>query len=139
MPVAVLDSGPILAAFNAKDVDHERCAAVLASRNWELVVPAFCVAEVAYMVERLLGPAVEARFLRAAAGLNIQLPGPGEWERIAELVEQYADFPLGAVDASVVSLAERLGADGVVTLDERHFRPIRPLHCASFRILPADG
>ena len=30
-----------------------------------------------------------------------------DWERIAELMEQYIDLPLGIVDASVVALAER--------------------------------
>jgi predicted nucleic acid-binding protein len=51
-------------------------------------------------------------------------------------VEQYADFPLGAADASVVALAERLGTDLIVTLDHRHFGAVRPRHCPAFRLLP---
>jgi len=31
-----------------------------------------------------------------------------DWQRIAALTEQYADQPLGAVDASLVAVAERL-------------------------------
>src|SRR5687768_15611810 len=38
----------------------------------------------------------------------------------AELVRQYADFPLGAVDASVIALAERMDVHQL-TLDRRHF------------------
>ena len=34
-----------------------------------------------------------------------------DWERIAELMEQYIDLPLGMVDASVVALAERRGLE----------------------------
>jgi uncharacterized protein len=55
---------------------------------------------------------------------------------VGELVAQYQDFPLGGVDASVVALAERLRTDLVVTLDQRHFRAVRPSHCPAFRLLP---
>jgi hypothetical protein len=34
---------------------------------------------------------------------------PSDWTRIAELVARYHDLPLGTVDASVVTFAERLG------------------------------
>jgi len=55
---------------------------------------------------------------------------------MAELVDQYADFPLGGTDASVVALAERLGAETIVTLDRRHFGQVRPRHVERFRLLP---
>jgi uncharacterized protein len=61
---------------------------------------------------------------------------PGVWLRIAELVRQYANFPLGGTDASVVALAERLNTDLRITLDRRHFSAIRPRHCAAFRLFP---
>jgi hypothetical protein len=34
-------------------------------------------------------------------------------DRMAELVETYGDFPRGLVDASVIAIAERLGADAI--------------------------
>jgi uncharacterized protein len=55
---------------------------------------------------------------------------------MAALVEQYADLPLGAVDASVIALAERLGIPEVATLDRRHFSVVRPLHVPTFHLLP---
>ena len=63
-------------------------------------------------------------------------PEPEDWPRIAELVEQYANFPLGGTDAAVVALAERLRTDCIVTLDRRHFQAIKPRHCAALRLLP---
>jgi predicted nucleic acid-binding protein len=48
----------------------------------------------------------------------------------------YADFPLGTTDASVIAVAERLGATEIATLDHRHFRAVRPTHIASFTLLP---
>jgi hypothetical protein len=36
----------------------------------------------------------------------------------------------------VISLAERLNTDLVITLDRRHFGAVRPRHCRAFRLLP---
>jgi predicted nucleic acid-binding protein len=45
-------------------------------------------------------------------------------------------LPLGAVDASVVATAERLGERALMTLDRRHFSVVRPRHTEAFEILP---
>jgi hypothetical protein len=42
-------------------------------------------------------------------GFAVEQPDAADLERIAELAARYADLPLGAVDASVVAVAERLG------------------------------
>jgi len=55
---------------------------------------------------------------------------------MAELVETYADFPLGTTDASVIALTERLGLAEVATLDHRHFAAVRPKHVNAFTLLP---
>jgi uncharacterized protein len=57
-------------------------------------------------------------------------------QRMAELVRQYADLPLGAVDASVIAISERLRVPEVATLDLRHFTVVRPLHVRSLTLLP---
>ena len=57
-------------------------------------------------------------------------------QRMAQLVREYADLPLGAVDASVIAISERLGASEVATLDLRHFTVVRPLHVKSLTLLP---
>lgn len=56
--------------------------------------------------------------------------------RISELVRQYADFPLGVVDASVIAVAERFGVQRVATLDRRHFGVVRPSHVPALELLP---
>lgn len=63
-------------------------------------------------------------------------PDVDDWERIAELVDEYTDLPLGGTDASVVALAERLDAEVVITLDRRHFTVVRPRHRDGLELLP---
>ncbi len=95
------------------------------------------VAEATYFVGTRLGPSAEAAFLRGVAGLEVEAPSPDDWQRIAELVERYGNYPLGGTDASVVALAERMGAPVVVTLDRRHFAALKPRHRPAFDLLPA--
>jgi len=55
---------------------------------------------------------------------------------MAELVEQYADFPLGETAASLIAALERLGVTKVATLDRRHFSPILPRHTDALTCFP---
>jgi len=134
--LAVVDSGPLYAVTDTDDDDHQRSLAALQRADLQLIIPALVVAEVTYMIGRRLGPQAEASFLRGLEQLEVEAPAAEDWPRIAELVEQYQDFPLGGTDAFVVALAERLGTEVIVTLDRRHFAAVQPRHCAAFRLLP---
>lgn len=134
--VAVVDTGPLYAAADADDADHEASVAALSEPGLRIVIPALVVAEATYLVGTRLGPRAETRFLRGLEGFDVAAPEPEDWRRIAALVARYASLPLGGTDASVVTLAERLETPAVITLDRRHFRAVRPRHCAAFRLLP---
>ena len=134
--LAIVDTGPLYATVDSDDQDHERCRAVLERRDLELVVPALVVAEAAYLIGRRLGPKIEASFVRGLGELEVEAPAVDDWGLIADLVERYGDFPLGATDASVVTLAERLDTTLIVTLDRRHFAALRSNAGGSFELLP---
>ena len=134
--LAIVDAGPLVAATLRNEAHHLACAAVLQDRSRLLIVPAMCVAEACYLIERKAGPAREAQFLAGLSILDVLAPEPEDWPRIAELVRQYANFPLGGTDASIVALAERLETDTIITLDRRHFEAVTPKHCERFRLLP---
>jgi len=63
------------------------------------IIPALVVAEATYFVNRL-GARVEAAFLPGLAGWDVEGSAPGDCERMAQLVETYAAFALGGIDAS---------------------------------------
>lgn len=135
----VVDTGPLVAALAATDANHARCTAFFDSYAGDLIVTPYIVNEVCYLTERDLGSKAEAAFLRSVARGELQQVDPlsTDLDRMAELVETYADFPLGAADASVIALAERLNITDIATLDHRHFRAVRPQHTPAFTLLPA--
>src|SRR6266542_3291798 len=105
----IVDSGPLYAAAATRDRNHQRCLELLRTAPRPLVVPALVVTEVAYMMGEQIGPHAEVAFGRsiAAGELVVEPVDDSEWDRVAGLVEQYLDLPLGIVDASVIAVAER--------------------------------
>jgi predicted nucleic acid-binding protein len=134
----VVDTGPIVALLNDRDDHHERCKDFLANYPGPLLVPTTVFTEVCMLVERRRGTRAELAFLSdVRSGLFTMLESTSaDLDRISELVETYADLPLGTVDASVIALAERLNLPAVATLDHRHFSVVRPRNVPAFELLP---
>lgn len=103
-----------------------------------LLAPTLVITEVVYLIGSRLGPEAEVRFLGdlASGDIGVEPVAASDWIRIAELVHQYQDLPLGSVDASVVAAAERLGEHTIATLDRRHFSIVRPASGNAFSLLP---
>jgi len=110
----------------------------LAVATEPFIVPATVVQETAYLMGARQGPRAEASFLRIVANGEFTLEplDADDLTRAADLVDAYADFPLGFVDASIVAIAERLDIRTLLTTDRRHFGVIRPVHCERLRLLP---
>lgn len=137
----ICDTGPLVAAAD-RDEEHNRaCTDLLTSLHLAgraILVPAPVVAEVGYLLARTAGPKIEAAFLRSIVQQTLSIVDLRleDYARMAELVETYADFPLGTTDAAVIAVAERLGITEVATLDRRHFHAVRPRHADAFTLLP---
>jgi predicted nucleic acid-binding protein len=103
-----------------------------------LLLPTLVITEVAYLIESRLGAEAETRFVGdLAAGLFVVHPvAANDWLRIAELVWTYRQMSLGTVDASIITLSERLRESQIATLDHRHFGVVRPRHIQRFELLP---
>jgi uncharacterized protein len=134
----VVDTGPLVAYLNRNDPDHIRCAALLESRTDDLLVTPYVVTEACYLVGKYVGAEAEVNLVEALAAGDLSQVDieTGDLVRMAALMRQYAGFPLGIADASVIAVAERLEADEVATLDRRHFPAVTPAHVAALKLLP---
>lgn len=137
MPL-VLDTGPLLAALDAADPDHDRCVTLLNEAHEDLVVPILVLAELDYWCHRRLGASAWITFLEDVlnGAYRLEDTTASDLRRCRELQAQYIDQSLGVVDASVLALTERLGEDKLATLDHRHFAMLRPSHVQALRLLP---
>ena len=135
----LVDAGPFVAAASPDDRHHEVCRRFLRQPGDVLAVSAIVVAEVSYLLKRAPNPPrPEIAFLRLIASGRVQPlhPMPADYERMAELVEQYANLDLGAADASIVAIAERAAISTIATVHRRDFSVVRPKHVAAFELVP---
>ena len=65
--ILIVDTGPLVAAFNKKDRAHEVCTELLATTSAQLIVPAPVLTEVCYLIEARNGTRAEAAFLTELA------------------------------------------------------------------------
>jgi uncharacterized protein len=134
----VIDTGPLLAALDIADPDHERCAALLGEASEDLVVPILVLAELDYWCHARLGARAWISFLEDVliGAYRIEVCTSVDLERCRRLQSQYEDQMLDVVDASVLALVERLRERKLATLDHRRFSILRPSHTHALELLP---
>jgi uncharacterized protein len=139
--VIIADTSGLLAAFGYDSRPHQQARAAYEDDTGPVIMSPFVLAELDYMILHSAGVEKELELLREVAEGVYEL---AEFTRLevakaADVVEQYSGLGIGLADASIVVLAARYGTTRVLTLDERHFRVMRPLNGKAFTILPADG
>jgi hypothetical protein len=134
----IADTGALYALVDSSDAWHARVLTWWKRNRQPVLVPVSVIPEVTYLLQTRIGPAAELAFVRAieAGEFTTEPVEPEDIERAADVMEQYADFPIGFVDASVVAIAERVEAREVLTTDRRHFGAVRPRHARGFVLVP---
>lgn len=136
--IVVCDTGPLVAAVNRRDRHHTLSLAVLTDGDPTLIVPITVMVEVDYLLRARMGDDAARRFLiDVDAGRYVPAPVTADvLHRAIQLDAQHADVGLGLVDASVVAVAEAVGATTVATLDHAH---LRILQGQGWELMPAEG
>ncbi|MFI9449346.1 type II toxin-antitoxin system VapC family toxin [Amycolatopsis sp. NPDC052450] len=139
----VVDAGPLIAMVSRKDDHHQAVVAWLeTAATRDLLVPSLVLTEVCHYIEKYLGGEAEAAFIEGlmrSPQFAIYHPMDDDFRRMAVLMRQYSDWPLGLADAAVVATAERLKTVEVATVDRRHFEHIKPVHVSHFTLYPESA
>jgi uncharacterized protein len=136
--VLLADTNIWLAAADRRSDRHDDCATLLRSHRGELAAPVTVIAEASWLILDRLGTAAQSAYLRLITGgqlTPVDLTDT-DWQRCAELAEQYASLRLDLIDASLVAVAERLKLTTLATLNHRDFTVVRPRHTNAFELLP---
>lgn len=137
----LLDTSGILAALFADQNHHRECADALLNARPPRVISPFVLAETDHLIQKFGGVEAEMLFLAEIGRRAYELATFSEEDvdSARRIIAKYRTLGIGLADASIAVLAARYGTFDVLTLDERHFRAIRPAPRKSFRILPADS
>jgi predicted nucleic acid-binding protein len=136
----VCDTGAIYALYDADDANHSACRQFVETNREPFLLPVVLLAEIDYLLTTRLGNEAAFEFLESieSGAFTLISLTTDDIPRCRELMVQYRDLPIGLADATVVATAERLAIQRLFTVDQRHFRAIRPHGFDHFIILPAD-
>jgi predicted nucleic acid-binding protein len=136
--VLPVDTNIWLAAADRRSDRHGECASLLRDHRGELAAPVPVIAETSWLILDRLGTAAQATFIRLITSGQLTPVDltEADWQRCAQLVEQYASLRLDLIDASLVAVAERHGLTTLATLNRRDFTVVRPRHAEAFELLP---
>jgi predicted nucleic acid-binding protein len=138
--VIVVDTSGIISALFPDQRHHEACAKVIREAKEPLIMSPFVLAEVDYLISKHGDVETELLFLEEIERRAYQLASfdADDVMDARAIIARYRALDVGLADASTVVVAARYMLRDILTLDERHFRMMRPLNRKTFRILPAD-
>jgi predicted nucleic acid-binding protein len=139
--VIVVDTSGLLAAIDADQRDHGAALRAFQDDPGPFLLSPFVLAELDHLLLARVSAWAEHALLEEVAGGAYELV-PFDADDVAAavaVIDRYHELSIGLADASVAVVAARARTTRLLTLDERHFRPMRPLWGEAFSLLPADG
>jgi predicted nucleic acid-binding protein len=136
--VIVADTGVVLALLDRDDADHAEVLHLYRETGDGWILPWAILPEVDYLVARHCGRRTATAFRSdlAEGAWVVEWGDDSDLVAAETLLTRYADLNLGLVDAVVMAMAGRLGAEAIATLDLRHFGAVAM--AGSPRLLPRD-
>ncbi|MEV0298738.1 PIN domain-containing protein [Nocardia sp. NPDC050710] len=138
----IVDTSAILALFDEAYSEHKQLAQIIDKADERLVVSPMIVAEADYMLYTRLGSRAAHDFASDVAGGAYDLAAwtSNHHAAAVAVTTKYDQDYVGIADASNVVIADRERTNRIMTLDQRHFRTLRPLWgFDSFVLLPYDS
>ncbi|MYL07168.1 MAG: PIN domain-containing protein [Gemmatimonadales bacterium] len=117
----LVDTGPLVAAFDPSDPEHAACTRILTVPGDKLTTTLPVLTEALHLLRRPRGAPSGLMDVVINGDLGLSPLDDGAVRRCFDLMLQYADAPMDFADASLVTVGERSGTDRVFTLDRRHF------------------
>jgi len=123
----VADTGAVYALIDSRDRNHRSLRTLFESDPDAWVLPWAILPEVDYLVGKRLGARVEEAFLAdlAEGRFSVAWGDEGDLVEARRICRRYRALKLGLVDAVVMSVAQRLEAAAIATLDVRDFGAVK--------------
>jgi predicted nucleic acid-binding protein len=136
--VIVADTGAVLALLDRDDQHHAAVRTLFTAAPDAWLLPWAILPEVDYLVGTRLGARAGRVWLGdlASGAFAVEWGKDEDLAAAQALARRYEALVMGLVDAVVMAVAERLGAD-IATVDLRHFGAVRLKHGP--RLLPRDA
>ncbi len=136
MKLWLVDSGPLVAYLDASDPAHADVVARMDAFTGRLATTSSVVTEAMHFVAQAPeGPRLLAELLVACDTEVHDFTDPAGLPELVSLMERYSNVPMDFADATLLLLAEALGANELLTLDRRGFATFRTRKGRALRLV----
>lgn len=129
----IVDTGPLVALFHARDQHHGAAKAVLESSPAVLVTTWPVITEACHFLGQA-GKRALLTFIRRGA-LRLETLSVEDVPALDDVLARYARMDFA--DATLVLIAEKTGITEIFTIDRRDFEAYRTPSGRRFKLLPA--
>src|ERR671931_2888890 len=134
----ISDTGVVYALMDEDDKWHKEAKRILEEKKLETILPSTTLPEICYLANKHLGIEAELQFLKSIVEGEIKVEEVSikDYKAALKYMEKYKDINIGFVDATVITVAERLSIYTLFTIDRRHFSQIKTKKGKPFHLLP---
>lgn len=134
MKKILLDSGPLIALFDASDKYHSDSVNFIKTNKFPLITTIASVTETLHMLDFNRNAQIDFIEWVHRGAVEIQNIENNDFGRLKELTEKYRDLPMDFADSCLVYLAEKLNLNTIATID-RDFSIYRIKGRRKFKII----
>jgi len=117
MKKILIDSGPLIALFDASDTYHEKAVNFIKFNKYPLVTTIASVTETLHLLNFNRNAQIDFIEWVHQGAVEIHHIENNDFGRIKELTDKYRDLPMDFADSCLVFLAERLNLNTIATID----------------------
>ena len=136
MMQALFDTGPWVALIDKSETMHTKCFKWLKEFSGTLYSTEAVLTEVMHLLNFSPAAQVSALDFVIRGAVNLVPSTRDSLQRVAKLMDKYADLPMDFADATLVDLAEETQIFNICTLDKKDFILYRLSKNRSFGFIP---
>ena len=134
MKKILIDSGPLIALFDASDMYHSESVNFIKNNKLPLITTIASITETLHLLDFNRNAQIDFIEWVYRGAVEIQNIENNDFGRIKELTEKYHDLPMDFADSCLVYLAEKMNLNTIATID-RDFSIYRIKGRRKFRII----
>ncbi len=117
MKKILIDSGPLIALFDASDKYHNEAVNFIKTNKYPLVTTLASITEALHLLDFNRNAQIDFLGWVHRGAVEIHNIENNDFKRLQELTEKYRDLPMDFADSCLVYIAEKLKLNTIATID----------------------
>ena len=117
MKKILIDSGPLIALFDASDKYHHEAVNFIKTNKYPLVTSLASITEALHLLDFNRNAQIDFLGWIHRGAVEIHNIENNDFKRFKELTEKYRDLPMDFADSCLVYIAEKLKLNTIATID----------------------